>query len=196
MIDYGKILPSKIVDIPKSGIRRYFDMITPDMKDVISLTVGQPDFVTPWHIREAGIQSLETGKTFYTANAGLFELRQEINNYMTRRFDLSYEHTLKIGLVIALESRFSASYNEYLLGFVDHDLLTAFLSLLCIFTYFFNFSTTISISSTVLSQPKLNLTAPSMASGVSPCALSTWLPFLWDEHADPVETYIPSCSSI
>jgi len=96
MIDYGKILPSKIVDIPKSGIRRYFDMITPDMKDVISLTVGQPDFVTPWHIREAGIQSLETGKTFYTANAGLFELRQEINNYMTRRFDLSYDPASEI----------------------------------------------------------------------------------------------------
>ena len=90
MIDYGKILPKKIVDIPKSGIRKYFDMITPDMKDVISLTVGQPDFVTPWHIREAGIQSLETGKTFYTANAGLEELRREINLYMLRRFSLDY----------------------------------------------------------------------------------------------------------
>ena len=90
MIDYGKVLPKKIVDIPKSGIRKYFDMISPDMKDVISLTVGQPDFVTPWHIREAGIQSLETGKTFYTANAGLEELRREIDNYMNRRFNLSY----------------------------------------------------------------------------------------------------------
>lgn len=90
MIDYSKILPQKIVDLPKSGIRKYFDMITPDMKNVISLTVGQPDFVTPWHIREAGIQSLETGKTFYTANAGLIELRSEIDKYMTRRFNLSY----------------------------------------------------------------------------------------------------------
>lgn len=91
MIDYSKILPQKIVEIPKSGIRKYFDMITPDMTDVISLTVGQPDFVTPWHIREAGIQSLETGKTFYTANAGLEELRREIDRYMTRRFNLSYD---------------------------------------------------------------------------------------------------------
>ena len=90
MIDYSKVLPQRIVDIPKSGIRKYFDMITPDMTDVISLTVGQPDFITPWHIREAGIQSLETGKTFYTANAGLEELRREINNYLTRRFSLSY----------------------------------------------------------------------------------------------------------
>lgn len=90
MIDYGKVLPKRIVDIPKSGIRKYFDMITPDMKDIISLTVGQPDFVTPWHIREAGIESLETGKTFYTANAGLEELRREICTYMERRFALSY----------------------------------------------------------------------------------------------------------
>lgn len=96
MIDYNKILPEKIVSIPKSGIRKYFDMITPDMKDVISLTVGQPDFVTPWHIREAGIQSLETGKTFYTANAGLIELRCEIDKYMTRRFSLSYDPSSEI----------------------------------------------------------------------------------------------------
>lgn len=96
MIDYSKILPQRIVDIPKSGIRKYFDMITPDMKDMISLTVGQPDFVTPWHIREAGIQSLETGKTFYTANAGLEELRKEVNNYLTRRFGVSYDPTKEI----------------------------------------------------------------------------------------------------
>ena len=91
MINYDKIIPQKIIDIPKSGIRKYFDMITPDMKDVISLTVGQPDFTTPWHIREAGIQSLERGKTFYTANAGLEELRREIDLYMQRRFNLSYK---------------------------------------------------------------------------------------------------------
>lgn len=90
MIDYGKVLPQRIVDIPKSGIRKYFDMVTPDMKDIISLTVGQPDFVTPWHIREAGIESLEKGKTFYTANAGLEELRIEICRYMERRFGLFY----------------------------------------------------------------------------------------------------------
>ncbi len=96
MIDYSKILPQRIVDIPRSGIRKYFDMISPDMKDVISLTVGQPDFVTPWHIREAGIQSLETGKTFYTANAGLLELRREIDRYMCRRFELSYDPTSEI----------------------------------------------------------------------------------------------------
>ncbi len=96
MIDYSKILPQRIQDIPKSGIRKYFDMISPDMQDVISLTVGQPDFVTPWHIREAGIQSLETGKTFYTANAGLLELRREIDKYMSRRFELSYDPTSEI----------------------------------------------------------------------------------------------------
>lgn len=100
MINYSKILPQKIVDIPKSGIRKYFDMITPDMKDIISLTVGQPDFVTPWHIREAGIESLETGKTFYTANAGLEELRVEINNYLTRRFSVSYDPKSEIVVTV------------------------------------------------------------------------------------------------
>ena len=91
MIDYSKILPQKIVDIPKSGIRKYFDMITPDMKDVISLTVGQPDFITPWHIREAAIESIEKGKTYYTSNAGTPELRLEISKYLKRRFNLSYQ---------------------------------------------------------------------------------------------------------
>ena len=60
------------------------------MTDVVALTVGQPDFVTPWHIREAGITSLEQGKTYYTSNAGLIEMRKEICSYLLRRFDLTY----------------------------------------------------------------------------------------------------------
>ncbi|MBQ0126201.1 MAG: aminotransferase class I/II-fold pyridoxal phosphate-dependent enzyme, partial [Clostridiales bacterium] len=66
------------------------------MKDVISLTIGQPDFVTPWHIRDAAIRSLEEGKTYYTANAGSLELRGEISKYLSRRFSLSYEPTSEI----------------------------------------------------------------------------------------------------
>ena len=90
MIDYSKLLSNTVVNIPKSGIRKYFDLLE-TMDDVVGLTVGQPDFVTPWHIREAGIESLEKGKTYYTSNAGTFELRQEINNYLTRRFNVSYK---------------------------------------------------------------------------------------------------------
>ncbi len=89
-IDYEQILPRHVVDMPPSGIRKFFDILE-TMKDVVGLTVGQPDFVTPWHIREAGIQSLETGKTYYTSNAGTLELRQEISKYLTRRFDLNYD---------------------------------------------------------------------------------------------------------
>lgn len=89
MIDYSKILSKTVVDTPKSGIRKFFDLMS-TMDDVVGLTVGEPDFQTPWHIREAGIESLERGKTYYTANAGLMELRSEINNYMTRRFNVSY----------------------------------------------------------------------------------------------------------
>ena len=90
MIDYSKVLSPVVVNTEKSGIRKYFDLLE-KMDDVVGLTVGQPDFVTPWHIREAGIESLERGKTYYTSNAGTFELREEINNYMTRRFSVSYK---------------------------------------------------------------------------------------------------------
>ncbi len=89
MIDYSKILSKTVVDTPKSGIRKFFDLMN-TMDDVVGLTVGEPDFQTPWHIREAGISSLEKGRTYYTANAGLSELRSEINTYMTRRFGISY----------------------------------------------------------------------------------------------------------
>lgn len=83
-------LSSRIVEIPFSGIRKFFD-IAAEMKDVISLGVGEPDFDTPWHIREEGIYSLEKGRTFYTSNAGLKELREEICRYLSRRMNLSYD---------------------------------------------------------------------------------------------------------
>ena len=89
-IDYDRILPRSIVEMPSSGIRKFFDILD-SMTDVTALTVGQPDFVTPWKIREAGIESLETGKTYYTSNAGTLELREEISRYMNRRFDLTYD---------------------------------------------------------------------------------------------------------
>jgi aminotransferase len=89
-MDYSKILSKTIVETQKSGIRKYFDLLD-GMSDVVGLTIGQPDFVTPWHIREAGIESLEKGKTYYTSNAGTLELRQEIDTYLNRRFGLSYD---------------------------------------------------------------------------------------------------------
>lgn len=90
MIDYSKVLSKTVVETPKSGIRKFFDLMS-TMNDVVGLTVGEPDFQTPWHIREAGIESLEKGKTYYTANAGLMELRAEIASYMNRRFNVSYQ---------------------------------------------------------------------------------------------------------
>ncbi len=95
MIDYSKILSQTVVNTPKSGIRKFFDLMS-TMEDVVGLTVGEPDFQTPWHIREAGIESLERGRTYYTANAGLAELRSEINNYMSRRFSVSYEPSSEV----------------------------------------------------------------------------------------------------
>ncbi|MBQ1896886.1 MAG: aminotransferase class I/II-fold pyridoxal phosphate-dependent enzyme [Lachnospiraceae bacterium] len=82
-------LAKKVVDIKPSGIRKFFDIVS-EMKDAISLGVGEPDFDTPWHIRDEGIYALEKGRTFYTSNAGLKELRVEIANYMKRSQDLEY----------------------------------------------------------------------------------------------------------
>ena len=84
-------LSDTIVQIKPSGIRKFFDIVS-EMKDAISLGVGEPDFETPWHIRDEGIYSLEKGRTFYTSNAGLKELKIEICNYLKRRYDLSYHY--------------------------------------------------------------------------------------------------------
>ena len=84
-------LADKVVEIQPSGIRKFFDIVN-EMKDAISLGVGEPDFDTPWHIREEGIYSLERGRTFYTSNAGLKELKEEICRYLSRRIGVDYDY--------------------------------------------------------------------------------------------------------
>ena len=84
-----ELLNPVVANIPPSGIRKFFD-VAAEMEDAISLGVGEPDFVTPWHIRDEGIYSLEKGRTHYTSNSGLKELRIEISNYLNRRFKLKY----------------------------------------------------------------------------------------------------------
>lgn len=92
MIDYSKVLSEKVVSMKPSGIRKFFDILN-EVPGVISLTVGEPDFKTPWHVREAAITSLEKGKTTYTSNTGLLEFRKQIANYLERRFEVSYDPT-------------------------------------------------------------------------------------------------------
>ena len=84
-------LSKKVLGIKPSGIRKFFD-IAKEIEGCISLGVGEPDFDTPWHIREEGIYSLERGKTYYTSNAGLIELREEICNYIKRKQNLNYNY--------------------------------------------------------------------------------------------------------
>ena len=84
-----KFLSNKVTSIKPSGIRKFFDIVS-EMKDAISLGVGEPDFDTPWHVREEGIYALERGKTFYTSNSGLKELREEIAAYIKRTQNISY----------------------------------------------------------------------------------------------------------
>lgn len=92
-------LSNTIVTIPPSGIRKFFDVVN-EMEGAISLGVGEPDFDTPWHVRDAGIRSLEMGKTFYTSNAGLKELKIEICNYMKRRMKVEYNYSSEVMVTI------------------------------------------------------------------------------------------------
>lgn len=92
-------LSKKIVQIQPSGIRKFFDIVN-EMEDAISLGVGEPDFDTPWHIREEGIYSLEKGRTIYTSNAGLTELREEICSYIHRRFHVSYDPKTEVMVTV------------------------------------------------------------------------------------------------
>ena len=92
-------LSDVVIDIKPSGIRKFFDIVS-EMKDAISLGVGEPDFDTPWHIREEAIYTLEKGKTVYTSNAGLIELREEICRYLKRRFNVSYDYKSEVMITV------------------------------------------------------------------------------------------------
>ena len=102
------------MDIPPSGIRKFFDVVS-EMKGAISLGVGEPDFDTPWHVREEGIYSLEKGRTFYTSNAGLKELKQEIGKYLKRRMHIDYDYNTEILVTVggseAIDSALRAMLN-------------------------------------------------------------------------------------
>ena len=110
-------LSDKVVQMKPSGIRKFFDLVQ-EMPDAISLGVGEPDFDTPWHIREEGIYSLEKGRTFYTSNAGLLELRKAIAHYMYRKYELTYNPAHEIvvtvggseGIDLALRAMLILSY--------------------------------------------------------------------------------------
>ena len=105
-MDQSRYIATHVACLPKSGIRDFFDIVA-KMKDAISLGVGEPDFDTPWHIREAGIYALEKGKTHYTSNLGLIELRRAINKYVEKNFFVSYspenEILITVGVSEALD---------------------------------------------------------------------------------------------
>ncbi|SEQ18455.1 pyridoxal phosphate-dependent aminotransferase [Butyrivibrio sp. TB] len=92
-------LSDKVIDIKPSGIRKFFDIVQ-DMDDVISLGVGEPDFDTPWHIRDEGIYSLEKGRTFYTSNSGLKDLKQEVSNYVKRSQGITYDQASQVFITV------------------------------------------------------------------------------------------------
>jgi aminotransferase len=105
-MDTSRYIAKHVINLPKSGIRDFFEIVS-KMKDVISLGIGEPDFDTPWHIREAGIYALEKGKTHYTSNLGLIELRRAINKYVEKNYSVSYrpedEVIITVGVSEALD---------------------------------------------------------------------------------------------
>ena len=94
-------IAAHVRDIPRSGIRDFFEIVQ-SMKDVISLGIGEPDFVTPWHIREAAIYSLEKGQTTYTSNLGLLSLRKSIARYVGNFFDVAYDPTCEVLVTVGV----------------------------------------------------------------------------------------------
>lgn len=113
--DINEMLSEKVVTMKPSGIRKFFDIVS-EMKDAISLGVGEPDFDTPWHIRDEGIYSLEKGRTFYTSNSGLKELRVEIAKYMKRTQNADYDPMTQVLVTVggseAIDLMFRAMVNE------------------------------------------------------------------------------------
>jgi aminotransferase len=113
-MDTTRFIARHVVNLPRSGIRDFFEIVA-KMDDVISLGIGEPDFDTPWHIREAAIYALEKGRTHYTSNLGLIELRRAINRYVEKNFNLSYrpenEILVSVGVSEALDIAFRALVN-------------------------------------------------------------------------------------
>src|SRR2546428_14010805 len=109
-----KLIAANVKNIPRSGIRDFFDIVQ-GMKDVISLGVGEPDFVTPWHIREAAIYALERGRTSYTSNLGLLKLREAIYRSVEKNFGISYDPReqilVTVGVSEAMDLAFRAVIN-------------------------------------------------------------------------------------
>lgn len=111
-MDYEKLLAEHVKKMKPSGIRKFFDLLD-DMKDVVALTVGQPDFVTPWHIRQAAIDSLENGKTYYTSNSGLLSLREELSAYLNRHFGLPYT-TKELGITVGGSEAIDLAFRTFI----------------------------------------------------------------------------------
>src|SRR6187431_2167288 len=114
MFTADKFVAGNVRDIPRSGIRDFFEIVQ-GMKDVISLGVGEPDFVTPWHIREAAIYALERGRTSYTSNLGLLKLREAIARHLEIHFQVSYrpqnQILIAVGVSEAMDIAFRAVIN-------------------------------------------------------------------------------------
>src|SRR5580658_10351314 len=108
-----QFISNTVRSIPRSGIRDFFDIVQ-GMKDVVSLGVGEPDFVTPWHIREAAIYALEQGRTSYTSNLGLLKLREAIARNVEKNFQISYEAKREILVAVGVSEAMDLAFRAVL----------------------------------------------------------------------------------
>jgi len=149
MRDINEILAKKTVALQPSGIRKFFDIVR-TMEGAISLGVGEPDFDTPWPIREEGIYSLERGRTFYTSNAGLNELREEIARYIQRRFGVSYEPLSEITVTVGGSEGIDLACRALLKRHTD-GIPGRLIDLIAVFALIAGTATTFAVSAPLLS---------------------------------------------
>lgn len=173
MINYDKFLNRELSNVKPSGIRRFFD-IASEIDDVISLSIGEPDFTTPWHIRETGIDTLEKGKTWYSPNRGFADLREEISRWFTRKYDVTYDPATDILVTVggseAIDLALRALINE------GDEVLIPVPSFVC-YTPLTEVAKGVSVPVETKAENNFRLTAEDIRSHITPKTKLLVLPF-------------------
>lgn len=173
MINYDKFLNRELTNVKPSGIRRFFD-IASEIDDVISLSIGEPDFTTPWHIRETGIDTLEKGKTWYSPNRGFSDLREEISRWFNRKYEVSYDPATEILVTVggseAIDLALRALINE------GDEVLIPVPSFVC-YTPLTEVSKGVSVPVETKAENNFRLTAEDIRAHITPRTKLLVLPF-------------------
>ncbi len=173
MVDYDQLLSERVKVVKPSGIRKFFDIVA-TMDDAISLGVGEPDFETPWQVRRAGIASLEKGRTFYTSNWGLAELRQEITNLYRRKFHLDYDSANEVLVTVGGSEAIDNALRSFI-SFGD-EVLVVEPSFVC-YTPLTIMAGGTPVSLPTVAEDRFKLTAERLRAAITPRTKMLVLPF-------------------